>query len=153
MHQMGAVGSGCVSGIYGGAALGALAGPGGAVVGSIAGYMMARLCYQGCLSIFREARLAEDEARRIAAFCHESQRHMKELRAEIDKYISALTAHRAEAHATLFHSLDMATEADNTLLACDALATYALSLGKELQFSNFDDFDEFMRADDTKLLI
>ena len=122
-------------------------------MGSIAGYMMARLCYQGCLAIFREARLSEDEARRIAAFCRESQRHMKELRTDIDKYISAVTAHRAEEHTTLFHNLDMATEADNTLLACDALAAYALALGKELQFSGFDDFDEFMRTDETKLLI
>ena len=153
MHQMGATGVGCVSGIYGGAIFGALVGSGGAVVGSIAGYMMARLCYQGCLSIFKETHLSEDETRRISVFCHESQRLMKELRSKIKEEIFAIKKDRAEAHTALFHNLDIATETDDILLACDALASYALSLGKELQFSGFDEFDEFMRTDNNKLII
>ncbi len=68
-ERVGQTGTCTTYSLYTGAAAGAILGPVGAVMGSMAGYIIAASIYQSATTIFKEARLAEAEAERIIAMC------------------------------------------------------------------------------------
>ena len=102
-ERLGQTGCTTISGIYAGAATGAVLGPVGAAVGSVAGFMLAAMVYQSCLDVFKEAQLGRDGSKRLAALGYEAVQVMErqrqaleaelaelpdELRADLDRYFT-----------------------------------------------------------------
>lgn len=152
-ERLGKTGCSNLSGIYVGAAAGAIFGPPGAVVGSIAGYMLAASVYQSCIVVIKEAQLAEKEAERVEDLCIEAAKvriTQRELfRAAMADYIGENQA----AFDECFEAIDQALVTDQPIEAIHALSNLTIRFGKELKLADFEDFDEFMTESDEPLVL
>ena len=133
-----------MSSLYAGAAAGAILGPPGAIVGSIAGYMLASSVYQSCIVIFHEARLAEDEAERVVALCDEAARALDEQRALMEARLDACLAERAAVFDDCFRAMNAACATERPDRAIESLSVLVATCGRELRLATFEEFDEFM---------
>ena len=152
-ERLGKTGCSNLSGIYVGAAAGAIFGPPGAVVGSIAGYMLAASVYQSCIVIIKEARLAEKEAERVEDLCIEAAKVRIKQR---EQFRAALADYMSESQAAFdecFETIDQALVTDQPIEAIHALSNLTIRFGKELRLAKFEVFDEFMTESDEPLVL
>ena len=112
-----------MSGFYAGAAAGAILGPPGAIVGSIAGYMLASFVYQSCMALLHEARL------------------------------DARLAERAAIFDDCFRAMDAARETGRPNDAIDGLSSLVAICGRELGLATFEEFDKFMTESDDPVVL
>lgn len=151
--RIGETGSAAASGIYVGAAAGAIFGPGGAVVGSVVGYMAMSWVYQSSLAILQRARLAEEEASRVMAVCAEATRAMDRQREVFERQLETWLTSRADAFQACFQSIDDALVKDEVDDTVEALVRLAGMTGNALRFKDFDEFDQFMTRSTDPLVI
>lgn len=144
VERIGQSGISTMSSIYAGAVAGAVFGPMGAVAGSIAGYLIASNLYQGCLTILKNARLAEEQAARITAICEESIRQMRVQREEFEALLEENIQIRRQEFARCFTAIDQAFESDSHESAIYAVGNFLGLFGKKLKFASFSQFDDFM---------
>ena len=152
-ERIGITGCSTLASIYTGAAAGAVFGPPGAVVGSIAGYMVTTSVYQSCIAIMNNARLAEEEAARLVALCEQAVRSLDQQR---ESFETALNEHLNDRQARFdgfFKEIDEALDEDRTDDAILALSGLVASCGRELRLGNFEEFDSFMLKSDQPLTI
>ena len=152
-ERIGITGCSTLASIYTGAAAGAVFGPPGAVVGSIAGYLVTMSVYQSCIAIMNNARLAEEEAARLVALCEQAVRSLDQQR---ESFEIALNEHLNDRQARFdgfFKEIDEALDADRTEDAILALSGLVASCGRELRLGNFEEFDSFMLKSDQPLTI
>ena len=153
MKRLGETGFSNLSAIYVGSAAGAIFGAPAAVLGSIAGYMLATSVYQSCITIIQEAQLAEKEAERIENICMEAakaaMKQREEFKAAIGDYLSSNQAIFDEC----FQTIEEALNADHPITAIQALSNLTIRFGKKLQLTDFEDFDEFMIESDKPLVL
>ena len=153
VERLGKTGCSNLSGIYVGATAGAIFGPPGAVVGSIAGYMLAASVYQSCIVIIKEAQLAEKEAERIEDLCIEAAKIRVK---EREQFKAAMADYMSESQAAFdeyFETIDQALVTDQPIEAIHALSNLTIRFGKELKLADFEDFDEFMTESDEPLVL
>jgi hypothetical protein len=143
-EQIGQNGCSTMSGIYAGAAAGMVFGPAGAVVGSIAGYLIATQVYQSSLSILRRARLAEEEAQRVEALCAEAISAMVALREEVERRVEEIVGERQVALQGCLAWIDQGLDQGSASLAITGLTELAESCGRTLRLATFEEFDDFM---------
>ena len=155
-ERIGNTGCSTFAGIYTGAAAGAIFGPAGVVIGSIAGYMVATSVYQSCIAILRDAELAEEEADRVVALCEQAVRSLDQQRAHFETMLNEHLNERRMRFDSYFKAIDEALgagQADDAILALSSLVD---SCGRELRLTNFEDFDADMiraRRSDTPLTL
>ena len=150
-ERLGDTGCSTLSGIYLGAAGGAVFGPVGAIVGSVVGYMLAASVYQSSVAILKEAKLAEEEADRVVALCEAAARAMDEQRRQFEaKLATSLNAHQASFDRS-FKQIDDALFADDHRKAIKGLSGLARSFSKELRLGEFENFRELMVESDEPL--
>ena len=142
--RLGDTGCSTLSGIYVGAAGGAVFGPAGAIVGSVVGYMLAASVYQSCVAVFQEAKLAEEEAKRVVALCEEAARAMDEKGRQFEARLATYLNDRRVSFDKHFKQIDDALFADDHKRAIRGLSGLARSFGRELRLAKFEDFQEFM---------
>ena len=142
-----------MSGLYAGAAAGAILGPPGAVVGSIAGYMLASSVYQSCIAIFHEARLAEDEAERVVVLCDEAARALDEQRDLLEARLDACLDERRAVFDDCFRAMDAARATERPDQAIESLSVLVAMCGRELRLTTFEEFDEFMTKSDDPIVL
>ena len=142
--RLGDTGCGALSGIYGGAAAGAIFGPPGAIVGSIVGYMLSTSVYQSCIVILQETRLAEEEADRVVALCDEAVRSMDRQRSEFEAKFAIYMEVRQATFDGYFEKVDSALASNDPDKAVRALSGLARSFGKKFKFVEFGEFQKFM---------
>lgn len=142
--RLGDTGCSTMSGIYLGAAGGAVFGPAGAIAGSVVGYMLAASVYQSCIAVLQEANLAEEEAERVVALCEEAARAMDEKRRQFETKLANYLDVRQVSFDKHFKQIDDALFADDQKKAISGLSGLARSFGKELRLAKFEDFQEFM---------
>ncbi len=143
-ERIGETGCATASGIYVGAAAGAVFGPPGAIVGSVVGYMAMSWVYQSSLAILRQAQLAEEEASRAIALCAEATRAMDQQRKAFEARLETWLARRDDAFQACLKCIDDALLEDEVDDAVEGLARLAGMTGKALRFEDFEEFDEFM---------
>ena len=143
--RLGKTGWCTASRLYAGAAASAIFGPGGAVVGSIAGYFLAATVYQ--------SRLAEEEADRIVALCGQALHVMDQRREQFELDLVAHLDARNAAVAGCFEAIDRALVVNQPDEAVRALSDLAAMCGWELRFGDFEDFDRFMTESDVSLVL
>ena len=154
MQRVGHTGASTIGGIYGGLAVAATFGVGApALVGSLAGYMIVSSIYQSCVAIFNNAKLAKKEAVRVIALCEEACRQMQQQRQEFEILLNQAIEFRREQFADCFAAIDAGLDVDDPEATTFALANFAALLGKNIQFQSFDEFDEFMKDEDSVLIL
>lgn len=151
VERMGQTTASTMSGLYVGAAAGAVFGPPGMLVGSVAGYFVANHTYQSCIAILRDARLAEEEAARALALAEAAVAAMDEQRAAFEAQVEALTELRRQEFAKAFEVIDATLVAGSPAATVEALDAFAHLFGWKLRFENFEAFDAFMREGDEPL--
>ena len=146
MERMGQAGVSTVYGMFAGSVAGVVfAGPAAAMVGTIAGYLLANSAYQSCIAILKEARFAEDRAKIIRSICDEAVKEMEKQRNSFELQVDEqLNVKRGEI-SKRFAEIDQSMKGDDTGAALIALSDFALMFGKHLRFQSFDDFDEHMQ--------
>lgn len=152
-ERLGENGCSTLAGIYVGAAAGAIFGPAGAVVGSVAGYMLAGFVYQSCIAVQRDARLAEEAMLRVTALCAEAGRVLDQQREDFE---ARLRDHLNERQANFdgyFDAIHDAVERERTADAISALSGLVGSAGQELRLANFEEFDDLMMNSDAPLAL
>jgi hypothetical protein len=151
-ERLGQTGCSTLSGVYVGAAAGAIFGPAGALMGSMAGYILAATVYQSCIAVFKEAQLAEAEADRVVALCEEAMRVIDAQRLQFEAELDAFLQDRQASFDTLFETIDNALVGETPDIAVRALSDLASLCGQELQFEQFEDFDRFMLESDAPMV-
>lgn len=152
IERIGQNGVSTASSIYTGAAAGAVFGPVGAVIGSIAGYMVSSNVYQSCLTILKSANLAEEEAERVVALCREASEEMRRQRQLFETQAEKQLEIRRTDFAIAFGRIEGALESSNHEESVLALSDFALLFGEKLKLSSFKEFDEHMKASKTLVL-
>ena len=139
--------------LYVGAAGGAVLGPVGAVVGSMAGYLIAASIYQSATAVFKDARLAEAEAERIIAMCDIACQIMKQQRREFEHLFELNFKARCAEFDTCFAVMDTGLASSNHELVTQSLSDLAALFNRKLQFETFEEFDSFMLDSNQALIL
>ncbi|MEH2304618.1 hypothetical protein [Nostoc sp.] len=153
IERVGQTGTCTTYSLYAGTAAGAIFGPVGAIVGSIAGYLIAASIYQSAATIFKQARLAEEEAEQVEAICEVACKVMAEQRAEFEHLFEANFQARCVEFDACFTAIDAGLTSNKPELTTLALANFAELFGKKLQFENFQEFDDFMINSNQPLIL
>ncbi len=141
----------CLSTVY--ATIGAAAGgPVGAAIGSMIGYMASSMLYGAVLTQFDKEDLARERAEQTHAFCEAAIKEMRRQRLEFEQKSSALLKNRAKAIMAGFAMIDEAILSSDFDRLSNGLNTIAQSFGRELQFTTFKEFDDFMNSDESFVL-
>ena len=151
--RLGDTGCSTLSGIYIGAAGGAVFGPVGAIVGSVVGYMLSASVYQSCVAIFREAKLAEEEAGRVEALCEEAANAMDRQRREFEGQLATYLKVRQSSFDKHFRRIDSALLSNDHVGAIGGLSGLTRTFGRELQLGKFEDFRESMMESKEPLVL
>ncbi|MEH2290690.1 hypothetical protein [Nostoc sp.] len=153
IERVGQTGTCTTYSLYAGTVAGAIFAPVGAIVGSIAGYLIAASIYQSAATIFKQARLAEEEAEQVEAICEAACKVMAEQQAEFEHLFEANFQARCVEFDACFAAIDAGLTSDKAELTTLALANFAELFGKKLQFENFQEFDDFMINSDQPLIL
>ncbi|GAB4536983.1 MAG: hypothetical protein Tsb0014_25300 [Pleurocapsa sp.] len=144
IEKIGQTGTCTTYSLYVGAAGGAILGPVGAVVGSMAGYLIAASIYQSATAIFKDAHLAEAEAKRVIAICDVACQIMKQQRAEFNRLFEISFKSLCAEFDACFTVMDAALASNNYEIATQSLSDLASVFGKKLKFLTFEEFDDLM---------
>ena len=153
IEKAGQAGTSTTYSMYAGAAGGAIFGPVGAVVGSMAGYLVAASIYQSATAIFKQACLAEAEATRVIAMCDASCKALVEQRSEFERLFDANFQTRCAEFEACFTAIDTGLAAKQPEITTQALADFAVLFGQQLKFETFEEFDEFMIDSEQPLIL
>lgn len=163
VEEIGQNGVASISGLYFGGATGACFAPllAGAptivlflpaAIGSAAGYIVASYAYKACLSILKNARLAEDEACRIEAVCAEAICQMRAEQAEFERVLDQCLATQLLTFKKCFAKIDAGIDDDNSEGAIEGIAELLHEFGDKLLFQSFEEFDGFMQNPNATLV-
>ncbi|MFP4173534.1 MAG: hypothetical protein ACLFV4_11545, partial [Candidatus Hydrogenedentota bacterium] len=140
-----------LSSIYVGASAGMVFGPLGAVIGSVAGYMVASSVYNSCLAILRSAQLTEEESQRLQALCAESIEQLREESRQIQSCVDDQLKAQREFFDETFHQLGVCTARGDHEGILHTMTDLAQGFGIRLCFENFEEFDRFMLESESPL--
>ena len=152
-ERIGQTGTCTTYSLYVGAAGGAVLGPVGAVIGSMAGYLIAASIYQSATAIFKDARLAEAEAERVIAMCDVACQIMKEQRREFKRLFELNFKARCAEFDACFALMDRGLASNNHKVVTKSLSNLAALFDKKLQFESFEEFDNFMLDSNRSLIL
>lgn len=144
VQEMGESAISTMAGLYVGAAAGVAFGPAGMLMGSMAGYLVSSEVYQSCISILKEADLAERKAKRAVKLSEEACEVIRAQRLEMERLIEEVTEARRQTFEAHFRSVDAALQAGDPGEVVSALSDVATTLDENLQYEEFEAFDEFM---------
>ena len=131
-----------VSGIYVGAAAGAMFGPVGAALGSVAGYLLAANVYQSCIDVLKESRLTGTKVEPVEALGYEAVRTMGAQRLEFEEELGDLLNEQQNTFDRYFDAVEQALLTDRTGDADQALGDLVATCGGRLQLETLDGLDK-----------
>ena len=152
MIQVGEKGFNTMSSVYAGMAAGSVFGPGGALVGSLVGYMLASNVYQTCIDTFQHAKLREEEAYRLIGLYEESILMMNAERATFERYISERLLKNEIQFKKLISGVERGLQKNDIGIAISGMSELANYFGKELKYVEFEDFDAAMKSEKPLIL-
>jgi len=152
MTTLGETGVSTMSSIYAGVVAGAFFGPIGALVGSMAGFLIGSNVYQSCISIFKNSELKIEEYRRIIKIYDESIVIMQQQRKQMESYFQNRFSKNQKVFDSFFIRYEDSLKNESYSTCIESMNQFALYFGKELKYANFDKFDEAMKSDDPLIL-
>lgn len=147
MIQIGQKGFNTMSSVYAGAAAGAVFGPGGMLIGSMVGYMVAADVYQTCVDIIKNEELKEEEVNRLINLYQEAIEVMKTEREALEIHFKAQICQNRAVFSRIQNALDKSIQENDVDLTIRSLSELACYFGKELKLMSFEDFDRSMKSD------
>ena len=106
-----------------------------------------------CIAIWRNARLAEEEADRVVALCEQAVMSLDQQRESFEAALNEQLIERQARFDGFFKEIDEALAADRADDAIFALSGLVASCGREPEFVNFEEFKASMRESDKPLTI
>jgi len=152
MTTLGQTGVSTMSSIYAGAVAGAFFGPVGALVGSMAGFLIGSNVYQSCITIFKNSQLKIEESRRLIKMYDEAIVIMQQQRKQMEAYFHKRLSQNQKVFDAFFTRYEDLLQTDSYSTCVETMNQFALYFGKELKYANFDDFDKAMKSDDPLIL-
>jgi len=143
-EKIGQNGISTASSIFVGASAGMIFGPLGAVVGSIAGYMIASNVYQSCLVVLKNAELNKIQYRKAAALYNEASNVIRRQREEFEAYAKEKLDKNKKVFDHCMAFIDYGLSQNSNEDVIHGLANLMQHFGKELQMQDFDEFDDFL---------
>ena len=121
----------------------------GAMIGSMVGYTISSASYGLLLESLKEKELARERRIAIEKECEEHikliRAYRKELEENIIQYLGKHMVLFNNAFEELKSSLNIG-DVDGVIANANQVTS---ALGKEVQFNNFDEFDDLMNSDET----
>ena len=145
--EVGESGAGMLSGAMM-AALGQMAIPipvVGAAIGGMIGYTLSSLFYQSALDAARGVELSRQQLERVHAIAAAARERIAEEQAALDAFTRQEIPQLLQETRQLFAVVNSIDHCGTANLAA-AINKYASLLGKNLQFQNIKEFDEFMAS-------
>ena len=124
----------------------------GALVGASVGYFVGNMLHQSGLIALGDSQIVREAKERreaVQTFCKTLVPEIKKSRIQLEQYIRKYFSDRKEEFEQAFNMLD------NSLIEWDpdkfvaGLERINNQFGASLQFKTFDEFDEFMKSDET----
>jgi hypothetical protein len=149
IEELGEKGTGMMAASMG-AAVGTAIFPGvGTVVGGMVGYMTSTTIYQSAMDLLKEGRLSEEKRIMVEQLAEEAIQSIQLQRAELSELIETHLAQRKEVFDRCLTAINNSIFTGNHDRFLDNVNELAITFGIELQFTNFEEFDEFMSDDAT----
>jgi len=152
MERMGQTSVSTVYALFAGSAIGVVfSGPAAAMTATIAGYLLANAAYQSCIAISKDAKLTEENAKKIRQVLEEATEQMRTQREEFERQVEERLKSNQVAISESFKAIDISLKKNRTDETLIALSDFAQMFGKQLRFKNFKDFDDFMQSSERLL--
>ena len=116
----------------------------GTVAGSMIGYMVSSVIYRGAMQVYEEAIESRKRREQIHLYVMEAKKRLEMEERELCRVLEERKAARNKAFSSGFRMLHQGDKDKNSDLFVQGLSSIAAGVGAELQFSNFNEFDEFM---------
>ena len=124
----------------------------GALIGGIVGYTFSSVYYKELTTALNEAKLAQEERIRIEVECAQAIEIICQYRMEIEQVITAyLSDHRAVFDAA-FSGIKASLELGNVDGFISSMNTITEKLGGDIQYKSLEEFNTFMKSDDSIIL-
>lgn len=124
----------------------------GGLVGSIVGYTLTSKYIQEIKNSFKEAKYMHEERIRIERDCKEAIAMMKKYREEMNALCYQYLNHYREIFNNAFHQMEQAFMTNDINQFIMGANSITLALGKEVQYRNMDEFENFMNSDEDFIL-
>ena len=150
LEELGKKGTGMVAGAYG-ATIGQIVIPipvVGAVIGGMVGWMISSQCYQGVLYALKSAKLSEEQRIIAERMSREAIREMRKFRRVINKNFNRQYFQRQHDLKEGFALVKQGIASNDVDIFADGVNHVAFTIGKELQFKDFAEFDAFMHTEE-----
>lgn len=121
----------------------------GGLSGGMIGYAIASASYGILKSVLEEEKLACEERIRIEAECKEYIKLMREYRKEVERVIQQYLTEHVNTFHEAFNEIKKSLELDDVDGFISGANKITEKLGGKPIFSNFQEFDNFMRSDAT----
>lgn len=152
LSRLGKSGTGSLAASYG-AAIGTVLMPGiGTAVGSMVGYMVSSAIYDSCLQILVAADLAYDQYVETKKLCEASIAAMRQQRQEFEVQVAKFLVNRQMVINSSLRGIMDSIDSSDTQSFTNSLSALATEFGRELQFKNYNEFNNFM-CNSTEALI
>jgi len=118
----------------------------GAAIGGMIGYTLSSLFYQSALDAAHGAKLSRQQLARVQAIETAARDRIAAEQAQLDAFVACEIPQLRQETQDLLVVLNSASNHDADALA-NSINHYATLLGKNLQFRNLAEFDDFMNSD------
>lgn len=123
----------------------------GAVVGGMIGYYVGNILHQSSLIALGESQLvkeAKEKRALIQSICDESLPRIRDERAQLESLIESHFSDRKDSFLKCFNALETSIRDKDDLSFIETLNIINSQFETTLQFTNFEDFDDFMESDE-----
>ena len=124
----------------------------GALVGASVGYFVGNMLHQSGLIALGDSQIVREAKERreaVQTFCKTLVPEIKKSRIQLEQYIRKYFSDRKEEFEQAFNMLDNSLIEWNPDKFVAGLERINNQFGASLQFKTFDEFDEFMKSDET----
>ena len=120
----------------------------GSMIGGMVGYAFSSASYGVLVQALEEEKIAKEQRVIIEKACAEHIKFMRKYRTDLEKLINEYLCHYNEIFETAFYDIKTALEIGDVDGVIEGANKISTSLGKEVQFKNKKEFDEFMLSNE-----
>lgn len=115
----------------------------------IAAYTLSYYIYTSCKAVLENARLKEEESKKIVDLYNESIISLQEQRFIMENAIQEKLNTNQKMFNNLVKALDIGIEKNNLDSCIEILQEFSMNYGKQLKLANFEDFEDFMLSNNS----
>jgi hypothetical protein len=121
----------------------------GALLGSMVGYTLCTVVSQGLIGSLKEAKIARKQRIAVEQHCQEVIEQLHAFKKEIDAYSLQYITHKKKVFNDAFQQIETAIGINDIDSYIGGMNTITAENGGKILFKNFNEFDTFMKSDET----